>query len=147
MLKEKPLRPYERNKNNKCSCCDPTERERTDKTPYRKGFCIKCSAWVFTNVNPIGRSVWGTKEKDKQDSVKHHVHTKRILNKIVDDHMNQIKMYKQLPEKIQGDFFIETGFQNRRYHIPVKFVIQWSENKKRAELIMDIIPFITTVRN
>ena len=146
MLKEKPLRPYERNKNNKCTCCDPSERERTDKTPYRKGFCVKCSAWVFTDVNPIGRSVWGQKEK-QPDSVKQHVHTKRILNKIVDDHIGKLKIYKQLPEKLQSDFLIESGVQHRRYHIPVKFVIQWSENKKRAELIMDIIPFITTVRN
>jgi len=144
MLKEKPLRPYERNKNNKCSCCDPSERERTDKTPYRKGFCIKCSAWVFTDVNPIGRSVWG--QKKPTESVKNHVHTKRILNKMVDDHEKNLKTYKQLPDRIQSEFFIETGFQNRRYHIPVKFVVQWSENKKRAELILDILPFITTVR-
>lgn len=136
------FRPINRNENNTCVHVDESEQVKTEKTPYRKNFCIKCSAWTFTDKNPMQLSFG-----KKHDPVKNHIHTKRIMNEIVENNEMLLKNYDQIPEKLHDELYVETEFMNRRYHIPIKYVKLWSNNTKRGEVILEILDKLTTVRH
>lgn len=136
-IKEKP-RPVNRNEDLVCNCTSNESKYKSHDTPYKKGFCIKCSAWQYTSINPMSRSILG---------VRRHVHSKRILNKMLLDHSKKLPFYKEIPSDISQDVYIETVFQGRRYHLPIMFIVLWGENMKNSELLPDILPHLTTVRN
>ncbi len=121
-----------------CRCSSNESMYKTTTTPYKKGFCIKCSAWQYTSTNPMSRSILG---------VRKHVHSKRILNNMLTDHIQNIALYKEIPVELSKDMYVETVFQGRRYHLPIMYIVLWSENTKNSELLPDIIPHLTTVRN
>ena len=121
-----------------CRCSTNESMYKTTETPYKKGFCVKCSAWQYTSINPMSRSILG---------VRKHVHSKRILNNMLSDHLKNIELYKQIPAELSQNMYVETIFQGRRYHLPIMFIVLWSENTRNSELLPDIIPHLTTVRN
>ena len=63
------------------------------------------------------------------------------------DHSKKLSFYKEIPSDISQDVYIETVFQGRRYHLPIMFIVLWGENMKNSELLPDILPHLTTVRN
>ncbi len=135
------FRPVNKNEYNVCRHVNDNERLKTEQTPYRKNFCIKCSAWTYTNTNPMQLSFGG-----KQPRTKNHIHTKRIMNQIVDTHEKDLKKYALIPDELADNLYVETEFMDRRYHIPVKYVKIWSENTKRGDVILEILDKMTTVR-
>lgn len=135
------FRPVNRNEYNVCVHVPESEQNKTEATPYRKNFCIKCSAWTYTKVNPLQLSFGG-----KQSRPKNHVHTKRIMNQIVENHEKDLNLYAQIPDKLKDNLYVEAEFMNRKYHIPVKYVEKWSENTKRGDIILEILDKMTTVR-
>ena len=135
------FRPVNKNEFNVCSHVVENERLKTEQTPYRKNFCIKCSAWTYTKHNPMQLSFG-----NKQPRTKNHIHTKRIMNHMVDVHQMDLKKYAQIPDDITDSLFVETDFMNRKYHIPVKYVKLWAKNNSRGDIILEILDKMTTVR-
>ena len=103
----------------------------------------KCSAWTYSEKNPLQIS-FGTKQPQ---GTKNHIHTKRIMNQIVDTHQKDLKKYELIPEDLAENLYVETEFMKRRYHIPVKYVKIWAENSRRGDVILDILDKMTTVRH
>ena len=60
-----------------CRHAHISERTRTEGTPYVKGWCEKCGAWVFTN-----KTFCICCRKRVQHKV-HHRHTKQVLEHAV----------------------------------------------------------------
>lgn len=142
MAETENFRPYNRNELNTCIHVSEDERVKTESKPYRKNFCIKCSAWTYSEKNPLQIS-FGTKQPQ---GTKNHIHTKRIMNQIVEAHQKDLKKYESIPEDLAENLYVETEFMKRRYHIPVKYVIIWAENSRRGDVILDILDKMTTVR-
>ena len=66
--KDKPKRPIN-NANPECKCVHIDQRTRTSGTPYVKGWCNTCGAWVFTEKSFCICCMKRVKHKV------HHLHT------------------------------------------------------------------------
>ena len=68
------------------------------------------------------------------------------MDKFVDEYGPDMDKYIQLGIEIAQKMFVETDFKDRRYHIPIKYVIDWKKNSNHKELMEEILDKITTVR-
>jgi len=137
--KDKPKRPIN-NANPECKCVHIDQRTRTSGTPYVKGWCNTCGAWVFTEKSFCICCMKRVKHKV------HHLHTKRVMDKFVDEYGPDFTKYVQLGMDMAEKMFVETDFKDRRYHIPIKYVVEWSKNTNQKEIMEEILDRITTVR-
>ena len=132
----KPSRPIE--SDGYCRHAHISERTRTEGTPYVKGWCEKCSAWVFTN-----KTFCICCRKRVQHKV-HHRHTKQVLEHAVLLHEKVMDEYRIIPYR--ETVYVETEFKGRRYHIPLKDLTLWVEHPNKKEIREIILDHITTVR-
>lgn len=115
-----------------------SERTRTEGTPYVKGWCEQCAAWVFTN-----KRFCICCRKRVVHKV-HHMHTKQVLEHAVLLHEKVMEEYRIIPYK--ETVWIETEFKGRSYHIPLKDLILWMEHPNKKEILDIILDHIKTVR-
>jgi hypothetical protein len=108
-----------------CKHAHISERTRTEGTPYVKGWCETCGAWVFTHKV-------------------HHRHTKQVLEHAVLLHEKVLDDYRIMPYREQ--VWVETEFKDRKYHIPLKDLTLWVEHPNKKEVMEIILDHITTVR-
>ena len=121
-----------------CRHAHISERTRTEGTPYVKGWCEKCAAWVFTN-----KTFCICCRKRVQHKV-HHRHTKQVLEHAVLLHEKVMNEYRVMPYREM--VWVETEFKGRRYHIPLKDLILWVEHPNKKDMMEIILDHITTVR-
>ena len=121
-----------------CKHAHISERTRTEGTPYVKGWCETCGAWVFTS-----KRFCICCRKRVQHKV-HHRHTKQVLEHAVLLHEKVMDDYRIMPYR--ETVFVETEFKDRRYHIPLKDLTLWVEHPNKKEIMEIILDHITTVR-
>lgn len=121
-----------------CRHAHISERTRTEGTPYVKGWCEKCAAWVFTN-----KTFCICCRKRVQHKV-HHRHTKQVLEHAVLLHEKVMNEYRVMPYREM--VWVETEFKGRRYHIPLKDLVLWVEHPNKKDMMEIILDHITTVR-
>lgn len=121
-----------------CKHAHISERTRTEGTPYVKGWCETCGAWVFTS-----KRFCICCRKRVQHKV-HHRHTKQVLEHAVLLHEKVLDDYRIMPYREQ--IWVETEFKDRKYHIPLKDLTLWVEHPNKKEVMEIILDNITTVR-
>ena len=115
-----------------------SERTKTDGTPYIKGWCEKCKAWVYTEKRYCICCRKYVKHKT------HHLRLKRILNIAIEQHYKLIEDYKIMPNK--GDVFVETASDNKVFHIPLKLLTLYTEKVRPSEMLPEIQDSIRIVK-
>jgi len=115
-----------------------SERTKTDGTPYIKGWCEKCKAWVYTEKRYCICCRKYVKHKT------HHLRLKKILNVAMEQHYKLIEEYKIMPH--QGDVFVETRSDNKVFHIPLKLLILYTEKVRPSEMLPEIQDSIRIVK-
>ena len=115
-----------------------SERTKTDGTPYIKGWCEKCKAWVYTEKRYCICCRGYVKHKT------HHLHLKRILNEALKIHDKTVSEYKVFPYRDLT--FVEIIFQKRKYHIPLKYLALYDEHPNKGEILPLVQDYICTVR-
>ncbi len=136
--KVRPINP-----DTSCKCVHVDMRTRTSGTPYYKGWCSNCKAWVFTDKTFCICCMKRVKHKI------HHLHTKKVMDKFSDEYKDKLASFVEMGMEMAAMMFIETEYKDRRYHIPAKLVAQWSklpEGMDRKDLMAEILDAITTVR-
>lgn len=110
-----------------CKHVHITERTKTVGTPYLKGYCQICKAWVYTEKNFC---VCCFKR------VNHKVHKfglRKILNAGLQEHKEIIQSYKEFP--YIGVTYLSINHKNRVYHIPVKYLALYDEHPHPNEIM------------
>ena len=115
-----------------------SERTKTDGTPYIKGWCEKCKAWVYTEK----RYCICCRKYVKHGT--HHLRLKRILNVAMEQHYKLIEDYKIMPHK--GDVFVEIASDNKVFHIPLKLLALYTEKVRPSEMLPEIQDSIRIVK-
>ena len=122
----------------KCRHVHISQRSKTEGTPYLKGYCPKCKAWVHTEENFCICCMKRVKHKT------HYIHLKRILNEALKIHNQTVNEYKLFPYRDLT--FVEVIFQKRKYHIPLKYLALYDEHPHKNEVMPLIQDYICTVR-
>lgn len=102
-------------------------RSKTHGTPYVKGYCQKCKAWVYTEKNFCICCM---------KRVSHRIHKfglKSILNEGLKIHGNLIKEYIVMP--YMGLTYVEISHRSRTYHIPVKYLALYHEHPNPNDIM------------
>ena len=107
-----------------------SERTKTDGTPYIKGWCEKCKAWVYTEKRYCICCRKYVKHKT------HYLRLKKILNTAMEQHYQLIEDYKIMPHK--GDVWIEVAGDNKIFHIPLKHLALYTEKSRPSEMLPEI---------
>jgi hypothetical protein len=133
---DKPNRPIE--SNGYCKHVHISERTKTEGTPYIKGWCATCSAWVYTDKSFCICCMKRVAHKT------HHRHTKQVLEHAVLLHEKVMDEYRIMPYK--ETVWVETEWKNRKYHIPLKDLILWVEHPNKKDIMDMVLDHIRTVR-
>ena len=115
-----------------------SERTKTDGTPYIKGWCEKCKAWVYTEKRYCICCRKYVKHKT------HHLRLKKILNKAMEVHYQIIEDYKIVPHK--GDVWIEVEHDAKIFHIPLKQLALYTEKARPTEMLPEMQDSIRIVK-
>ena len=111
----------------KCRHVHVDKRSKTDGTPYVKGWCEKCKAFVYTEKTfciCCRRRVFHKT---------HHLRLKRVLNQGLKEHFNAIDDYKFLPHR--SITYVEIVFDKRIFHIPLKYLALYAESPFPSEIL------------
>ena len=103
-----------------CKHVHINSRSKTIGTPYVKGYCPQCKAWVYTEKNFCICCM---------KRVSHKVHKfglKTILNEGVKIHQSIIEEFRIMP--YMGLTYVEIQHRTRVYHIPVKYLALYYEH-------------------
>ncbi len=133
--KKRPIKSY-----NTCKHVHIDQRTRTAGTPYIKGWCNTCGAWVYTEKSFCICCMKRVKHRT------HHLHTKQVMNKAVEIYSDNMDDFRGIDPKMSDMLYVSLDFKDRRYHIPIKYIILWNENIRQNELLPEILDVITTVR-
>jgi hypothetical protein len=130
-------RPIE--SNSFCKHVHISERTRTEGTPYLKGWCSQCGSWVFTE-----KTFCICCRKRVKHKV-HHRHTKQVLEHAILMNNELIDEYRIMP--YSKSVWVETEWKERRYMIPIKYLVLWQDHPNKNEIMDMVLDEITTVRN
>ena len=104
-----------------CKHVHISERTKTDGTPYIKGWCEKCKAWVYTEK----RYCICCRKYVKHRS--HYLRLKKILN-------------------IASNVYVEIAADNRFIHIPLKILALYTEKARPSDMLAEIQDSIRIVK-
>jgi len=104
-----------------------TQQTKTDGTPYLRGYCEKCKAWVYSDKSYCICCRQRTTHK------KHHIWLKRILSVAVDIHSHTIEEYKFFPYKEL--VYVSIPYNHKLYMIPVKYIALYTEHPHPNEIM------------
>lgn len=115
-----------------------SERTKTDGTPYIKGWCEKCKAWVYTEK----RYCICCRKYVKHKS--HFLRLKKILNIAMEEHYQAIQEYKVIPHR--SNVYVEIAYDNRIIHIPLKHLALYTEKVRPTDMLPEIQDSIRIVK-
>lgn len=115
-----------------------SERSKTDGTPYIKGWCEKCKAWVYTEK----RYCICCRKYVKHKS--HFLRLKKILNIAMEEHYQAIQEYKIMPSR--SNVYVEIAYDSRIIHIPLKQLALYTEKVRPTDMLPDIQDSIRIVK-
>jgi len=115
-----------------------SERSKTDGTPYIKGWCEKCKAWVYTEK----RYCICCRKYVKHKS--HFLRLKKILNIAMEEHYQAIQEYKIMPHR--SIVYIEIAYDSRIIHIPLKQLALYTEKVRPTDMLPEIQDSIRIVK-
>ena len=115
-----------------------SERSKTDGTPYIKGWCEKCKAWVYTEK----RYCICCRKYVKHKS--HFLRLKKILNIAMEEHYQAIQEYKIMPNR--SNVYVEIAYDGRIIHIPLKQLALYTEKVRPTDMLPDIQDSIRIVK-
>ena len=121
-----------------CKHVHISERTKTDGTPYIKGWCEKCKAWVYTEM----RYCICCRKYVKHRS--HYLRLKKILNIAMEEHYHTIEEYKTMPNK--SNVYVEIAADNRFIHIPLKILALYTEKARPSDMLAEIQDSIRIVK-
>lgn len=113
----------------KCKHVHIKEKTKTAGTSYVKGWCSECKAFVYTDKSFCICCMKRVKHKT------HHLWLKRILNQGVRQLNDILNEYEKHP--IHG-IFCEIMYNEKRYHIPVQYLLLYKQNKITRDMLPDI---------
>ena len=113
-------------------------RSKTDGTPYLKGYCPKCKAWVHTDKSFCICCMQRVRHKT------HYIHLRRILNEALKIHESTEEQYKIFPYRDLT--FVELIFHKRKYHLPLKYLALYAEHPHKNDVLPLIQDYVCTVR-
>ena len=115
-----------------------SERTKTDGTPYIKGWCEKCKAWVYTEK----RYCICCRKYVKHKS--HYLRMKKVLNIAMEEHYQTIQDYKILPHR--SNVYVEIAIDARIIHIPLKLLALYTEKSRPSDMLAEIQDSIRIVK-
>ena len=115
-----------------------SERTKTDGTPYIKGWCEKCKAWVYTEKRYCICCRKYVKHKT------HYLRLKKILNVAMNEHYQAIEDFKIMPHK--GNVYVEVATDNKVFHIPLKSLVLYTEKVRPTDMLPQIQDSIRIVK-
>jgi len=121
-----------------CRHVHVSEQTKTDGTPYIKGWCEKCKAWVYTEK----RYCICCRKYVKHKS--HFLRLKKILNIAMEEHYQAIQDYKILPHK--SNVYVEIAADSRIIHIPLKQLVLYTEKVRPSDMLPEIQDSIRIVK-
>tara|TARA_B100001245_G_scaffold136253_1_gene101194 strand:+ start:5117 stop:5590 length:474 start_codon:yes stop_codon:yes gene_type:complete len=122
----------------KCRHVHISERTKTDGTPYIKGWCEKCKAWVYTEKRYCICCRKYVKHKT------HYLRLKKILNVAMETHYQAIEDFKIMPHK--GNVYVEVATDNKVFHIPLKLLVLYTEKVRPTDMLPQIQDSIRIVK-
>ena len=121
-----------------CKHVHINERTKTDGTPYLKGWCEKCKAWVYTEK----RYCICCRKYVKHKS--HYLRMKKVLNIAMEEHYQTIQEYKIMPHR--NNVYVEIAVDNRIIHIPLKQLALYTEKSRPSDMLAEIQDEIRIVK-
>lgn len=125
-----------------CRHAHITEKTKTGGTPYVKGWCEHCKAFVYTDK----RFCICCMKRCKHET--HHLGLKRILNAGIQQLENTIDDFERTPigMKYNELLYGEIVYNSKRYHIPMKYILLYKQNKVPKEMYSEIQDHTTIAR-
>jgi len=114
------------------------QHAKTDGTPYMKGYCRLCHSWVY--ADKVFCVCCGKKVAHKV----HHFKLKTILNGAVRIHAEAIAEFKLIPYKTM--VYVDVTYMKRTYHIPLKYLVLFSEHPHQNEIMGILQDTVTVIR-
>jgi len=114
------------------------ERTKTIGTPYIKGWCEKCKAWVYTEKRYCICCRKYVKHKT------HFLRLKKILNVAMEEHYHTIEEYKTMPNR--SNVYVEIAHDGKILHIPLKILALYTEKSRPTDMLPEIQDSIRIVK-
>lgn len=103
-----------------CKCMHISQSSKTEGTPFLKGYCPKCKAWVYTE-----KKFCICCKKRVNHSV-HNLRIKRIYNQAVRDNTETIKANDN--NEATKNLCISVEFKGSKYQIPLWALAKYANN-------------------
>ena len=110
-----------------CRHVHVSKQTKSEGTPYLKGWCEKCKAWVYTEKRYCICCRRYVKHKN------HFYRLKRILNNALDTHYQAIEDYKLFPHR--SITYVEIEYDERIFHIPLKHIVLYADTTTPSEIL------------
>lgn len=108
-----------------CKCVHISQSSKTDGTPYLKGYCPKCKAWVYTEKKYclccrrlVSHNI-------------HHLRLRRIYNQAIKENTSTLKMFES--DKNMNNLCISVEFRGSKYQIPIWALAKYANNEYTKE--------------
>ena len=121
-----------------CRHVHVSKQTKTDGTPYLKGWCEKCKAWVYTEKRYCICCRKYVKHKT------HYLRLKKILNIAMAEHYQTIEEYKLMPNK--SNVYVEIASDNKVFHIPLKLLALYTEKVRPTDMLPELQDSIRIVK-
>ena len=120
-----------------CKHVHISHTSKTDGTPYIKGYCPTCKAWVYTEKTFCICCMQRVSHKT------HYLSLKRIFNKALKENEDELPQFKL--QKFQNQYFA-VEYSSQKYHFPLKHLIMYSEGGDYSKIMPVLQDGITRVR-
>jgi len=110
-----------------CRHVHVSKQTKTSGTPYLKGWCEKCKAWVYTEK----RYCICCRKYVKHKS--HYLRLKRLLNNALEEHYQAVQDYRIIPHR--STTFVEIVQDTRTFHIPLKHLVLYADTTTPSEIL------------
>jgi len=113
-----------------CRHVHVSKQTKSEGTPYLKGWCEKCKAWVYTEKRYCICCRKYVKHKT------HNLRLKKILNIAMAEHYKTIEEYKLMPNR--SNVYVEIASDKRVYHLPLKLLALYTEKLRPTDMLPEI---------
>ena len=110
-----------------CKHAHITEQTKTDGTPYIKGWCEVCKAFVYTEKTFCICCRRRVRHKT------HYLRLKKVLNIGMREHYDAIEDYKWMPHR--AITYIEVRFDKKIFHLPLKYLVLYQVHEHPREIL------------
>ena len=117
-----------------CRHAHNEERTRTNSDTKIKGWCSECKAFVYTEKSFCICCMKRVSHKT------HHLRLKRILNTGIQQLDSIIDEYEKTEFGVKQNelVYCEIIYDNKKYHIPLKYLLMYKQNKINRDILAEM---------